>query len=121
MSEKSKPNMTSSYKGWEGAPMYCLYCKSGMYEPELGDENVFLICGSCGDGYSKKEHELEKLMSSYSASSIDAKSCNCIGPQNGEPKCPCVMESKKIRKIGNRWVQPEQDLGPVSPEAKEIF
>ena len=20
-----------------------------------------------------------------------AKICNCVGPQNGEPKCPCMM------------------------------
>jgi hypothetical protein len=37
--------------------------------------------------------------------------CNCIGPQNGQPLCPCKM-SRVIERNG-RYIIPEQDLGPV--------
>ena len=36
--------------------------------------------------------------------------CNCIGPQNGEPLCPCQMRTVKI--IDGRYVR-TQDLGPA--------
>lgn len=37
--------------------------------------------------------------------------CNCIGPQSGEPLCPCMMRG--VAKKNGRWVRPEQDLGEV--------
>ena len=37
--------------------------------------------------------------------------CNCIGPQNGEPKCPCMMKDVAVR--DGRYIQREQDLGPA--------
>ncbi len=37
-------------------------------------------------------------------------SCGCIGPQNGEPVCPCQMRSVKV--IDGRYVR-VQDLGPA--------
>ena len=37
-------------------------------------------------------------------------SCFCVGPQNGEPLCPCKMRGVKI--IDGRYVRTE-DLGPV--------
>lgn len=37
--------------------------------------------------------------------------CFCTGPQNGEPYCPCLMRAKGVYKRGNRWVEPEHDLG----------
>jgi hypothetical protein len=37
--------------------------------------------------------------------------CNCIGPQNGEPRCPCAM--RNVRIVDGRYVMPAQDLGPV--------
>lgn len=37
--------------------------------------------------------------------------CFCIGPQNGEPLCPCEM--KGLIKRNGRWIRSEQDLGPV--------
>ncbi|QDP57349.1 MAG: hypothetical protein Unbinned3696contig1008_27 [Prokaryotic dsDNA virus sp.] len=48
-----------------------------------------------------------------------AHSCNCIGPQNGDPVCPCQMRGVKIR--DGRYVK-EQDLGPVPrrPDASTI-
>lgn len=40
----------------------------------------------------------------------DARSCYCIGPQNGQPFCPCQMQGVEIR--DGRYVR-VQDLGPV--------
>lgn len=37
--------------------------------------------------------------------------CNCIGPQNGQPLCPCRMRYVEIR--DGRYFLPAQDLGPV--------
>lgn len=39
--------------------------------------------------------------------------CNCIGPQNGQPLCPCMMRG--VQERDGRYYRPEQDLGPVSP------
>lgn len=50
----------------------------------------------------------------YNKTSIDGiegHSCGCVGPQNGEPKCPCLMRG--IIKRDGRWIEPERDLGPV--------
>ena len=41
-----------------------------------------------------------------------ARACNCVGPQNGQPRCPCMMRNVQIR--DGRYVEPEKDLGPVS-------
>lgn len=41
--------------------------------------------------------------------------CFCTGPQNGEPYCPCMMRVNGVYKRGDRWVQPEKDLGEVNP------
>jgi len=48
-----------------------------------------------------------------------AHSCSCIGPQNGQPYCPCQMRAFGVYERGGRWVQPERDLGPVQPMWKE--
>lgn len=44
----------------------------------------------------------------------DSHMCNCIGPQNGQPRCPCQMRGVAIK--DGRYVIPEQDLGaaPIS-------
>lgn len=42
--------------------------------------------------------------------SAGMRPCNCIGPQNGQPVCPCAMRSVTIE--GGRYVQ-RSDLGPV--------
>jgi hypothetical protein len=42
----------------------------------------------------------------------DVRACNCIGPQNGDPLCPCMMRDVRVR--DGRWVR-EQDFGPVRP------
>ena len=40
--------------------------------------------------------------------------CGCIGPQRGEPVCPCQMASVKV--VDGRYVM-TRDLGPA-PEVK---
>lgn len=42
---------------------------------------------------------------------MSVRACNCIGPRNGQPRCPCQM-SGVVERDG-RWVQLERDLGPV--------
>jgi hypothetical protein len=36
--------------------------------------------------------------------------CNCIGPQNGNPVCPCRMRG--LKQVEGRWVE-VIDHGPV--------
>jgi hypothetical protein len=43
--------------------------------------------------------------------------CNCIGPQDGKPLCPCLMRG--IIERDGRYIRPEQDLGPVVGEKHE--
>lgn len=45
--------------------------------------------------------------------SADTHACNCVGPQNGQPKCPCMMRG--LIKRDGRWIEPERDLGPTKP------
>ena len=40
--------------------------------------------------------------------------CGCIGPQNGEPRCPCAMRG--VIKRNGQWVQGAIDLGPAPPD-----
>lgn len=40
--------------------------------------------------------------------------CNCVGPQNGEPLCPCRMSSVKVQ--DGRYVE-VRDLGPAPKTA----
>ena len=50
------------------------------------------------------------------SSGSGAHACCCVGPQNGEPMCPCEMRSRGIFKRNGRWVEPargEKDIGPV--------
>lgn len=42
---------------------------------------------------------------------LDTFACNCVGPRNGQPRCPCQMRNVIERE--GRWIVPEQDLGPV--------
>lgn len=43
-----------------------------------------------------------------------SNSCGCIGPQRGEPFCPCQMAAYGVTVINGRYVQPARDLGPAS-------
>lgn len=42
-------------------------------------------------------------------------SCGCIGPQNGQPLCPCRMKGLMI--IDGRWVDRPRDYGPAKQPA----
>lgn len=44
----------------------------------------------------------------------EAVQCGCIGPQNGEPVCPCQMRSVIIE--NGRYVL-RRDLGPAASRA----
>ena len=39
--------------------------------------------------------------------------CFCIGPQNGEPYCPCEMRSRGIFQRDGKWIEPEKVVGAV--------
>lgn len=43
--------------------------------------------------------------------------CNCIGPQNGQPLCPCRMASVTVE--NGRYVL-RRDLGPIKPTIGRI-
>lgn len=45
-------------------------------------------------------------------------SCNCIGPQHGQPLCPCQMKNVIIR--DGRYIRKEKDLGPVSKSEYDL-
>lgn len=58
---------------------------------------------------------LNELRSAYPKDEV--RSCFCIGPQNGQPVCPCQMREVYIK--NGRYVRAERevDLGPA-PEQK---
>ena len=44
--------------------------------------------------------------------------CNCVGPQGGQPLCPCQMRGVTVR--DGRYIAPERDLGPVVPGSESF-
>lgn len=52
----------------------------------------------------------ERLIRAAKQASASARACACIGPQNGEPLCPCQMRGVTIR--DGRYICIE-DLGPA--------
>lgn len=42
--------------------------------------------------------------------------CFCVGPQNGEPLCPCQMRSVTVE--NGRYIR-KQDLGPAERDASD--
>lgn len=46
------------------------------------------------------------------------RACNCIGPQNGQPLCPCMMRGVEIK--DGRYVR-TVDLGPVKDAPNPDF
>lgn len=49
----------------------------------------------------KSWNETIQDMNKYRDAEVHA--CNCVGPQNGQPKCPCMMKSVRI--IDGEYVQ----------------
>lgn len=41
---------------------------------------------------------------------VSSRMCGCIGPQDGNPRCPCMMQN--MRQVNGRWVE-VIDHGPV--------
>jgi len=50
------------------------------------------------------------MTNNYISTKEGYHSCGCIGPQNGQPLCPCMMRGVTIE--NGRYVK-KQDLGPV--------
>lgn len=44
--------------------------------------------------------------------------CYCIGPQRGQPLCPCQMRAVRVR--GGRYIMPERDLGPAPNQDTDL-
>jgi hypothetical protein len=53
---------------------------------------------------------LEKMSQRIAGQSGQIHSCNCIGPQNGQPACPCQMAGVTIE--NGRYIR-RVDLGPA--------
>lgn len=48
----------------------------------------------------------------------ESSACNCMGPQNGEPFCPCMMNRLGIFKRDGKWIEPEKVVGDVKSPYK---
>ena len=86
--------------------------KRGFIESDPYGENNPPV----GQGEKPRQTEANKIGWS-SIGATDTWSCNCVGPQPGFPKCPCMMRGL-IQRDG-RWIEPERDLGPVSTAIKQ--
>lgn len=51
-------------------------------------------------------------MNSTSILDMRSRACNCRGPQNGQPLCPCRM--RDVHEVDGRYVE-TIDHGPVRP------
>lgn len=74
---------------------------------------AFNRCRICGETDSSGHDCWSKQSTTFPLDTSQA--CMCIGPQNGEPYCPCKMRSRGVYKRDGRWVEPERDLGPIPP------
>lgn len=59
-------------------------------------------------GPTALEQHLAKLRQCQPSTALNL--CNCIGPQNGQPVCPCQMRGVVI--LNGRYVR-TTDLGPA--------
>ena len=53
----------------------------------------------------------------YQRKTSETHTCNCKGPQNGQPLCPCQMQGVQI--IDGRYVR-VTDIGPA-PSASQAY
>jgi hypothetical protein len=58
------------------------------------------------------------LVTKLATNEAPASVCNCVGPQRGQPLCPCAMRGVVIK--NGRYVRPEQDLGPAPVESPRV-
>lgn len=42
------------------------------------------------------------------------EACFCVGPQNGDPVCPCRM--RHLKPVNGRWIE-EIDHGPIKDDS----
>lgn len=63
-------------------------------------------------GYWEKLYRAGEPKSERAREIIMPRECYCVGPQNGEPRCPCRMRDVVVR--DGRYIEPERDLGPVT-------
>ena len=61
---------------------------------------------------------MTELPTFANASTGPYHSCNCVGPRNGQPLCPCMMRSVSIE--NGRYVQ-KIDHGPVQEPKLDEF
>jgi hypothetical protein len=52
----------------------------------------------------------QRCLNRDKADAMEYHPCFCVGKQNGEPYCPCVMRQKNVRKEGDEWVIPERRI-----------
>jgi hypothetical protein len=48
----------------------------------------------------------------------DLNICACVGPQNGEPYCPCTMRREGLE-TGFKWIQ--EDIDQLQKALEYIF
>lgn len=46
--------------------------------------------------------------------------CNCVGPQNGDPVCPCMMGAHRERELGKRALEILRQRGYFDSDAKTV-
>jgi len=49
----------------------------------------------------------------YKREGLTMHACSCVGRQNNEPFCPCMMREKGVFKRDGSWVIPERTLSDV--------
>lgn len=54
--------------------------------------------------------EQYNTMSAGAGQASQSRACGCVGPQNGQPRCPCMM--RNVKEVDGRWVE-VIDHGPV--------
>ena len=54
----------------------------------------------------------------YNQKLYSTVACNCVGPQNGEPECPCMMPAYRQRKAEREAWEREQERMKTALEGK---
>lgn len=62
-------------------------------------------------------YDFENIFRQAVTTDAACPACNCIGPQNGQPACPCAMRNVKV--VDGRYVR-VQDLGPANPHVTTV-
>lgn len=47
--------------------------------------------------------------------------CNCVGPQNGDPVCPCLMKERRVKLEPTELLDPDRDLDTMETVNDEIL